>query len=70
MGLSPELYGVVLDAFRLRQADGLTIPLIEPNATLAFELAHRGYLACPAVVDGSTGEMSTSGALRSAYLRD
>jgi hypothetical protein len=72
MGLPPKLGGEVFDALHLLQAEVLAIRLIEQSAPLAFELPHRGCLMRQGVVvfEGSTEEMSTSAAVRSAYLGD
>jgi len=44
MGLAPLMVAKIFDIVREVAARGVTILLVEQNAKLALELAHRGYV--------------------------
>jgi branched-chain amino acid transport system ATP-binding protein len=54
MGLAPMMVARIFDVVREIAARGVTILLVEQNARLALELAHRGYVM-------ESGEISLSG---------
>ena len=54
MGLAPMMVARIFDVVREIAARGVTILLVEQNARLALELAHRGYVM-------ETGEISLAG---------
>ena len=54
MGLAPMMVARIFEVVREIAARGVTILLVEQNARLALELAHRGYVM-------ETGEISLSG---------
>ena len=54
MGLAPMMVARIFDVVREIAARGVTILLVEQNARLALEAAHRGYVM-------ETGEISLSG---------
>jgi branched-chain amino acid transport system ATP-binding protein len=62
MGLSPIMVQKVFDTIRTIAAEGVTILLIEQNAKMALETAHRGYVM-------ESGEITLSGEAR-ALLGD
>jgi branched-chain amino acid transport system ATP-binding protein len=70
MGLAPMMVQKVFETVLAVSAEGVTILLIEQNAKLALEVAHRGYVM-------ESGEITLSGnakallgdpAVRAAYL--
>jgi branched-chain amino acid transport system ATP-binding protein len=70
LGLAPkvidQIFGVIV---ALNQA-GLTILLVEQNAALALDIAHRGYVleTGRTVLDGPASSLSADPRVRSAYL--
>ena len=44
MGLAPMMVARIFEVVREIAARGVTILLVEQNARLALELAHRGYV--------------------------
>ena len=70
MGLAPLMVEKIFDVIRAIAAEGVTLLLVEQNARLALEIAHRGY-----VLEGGlitlTGEGRTllhDPRIREAYL--
>ncbi len=70
MGLAPLMVQKVFETVLAVSAEGVTILLIEQNARLALEIAHRGYVM-------ESGEITLAGeaktllgdpAVRAAYL--
>ena len=62
MGLAPMMVTRIFDVVRDIAARGVTILLVEQNARLALELAHRGYVM-------ESGTIGLSGSAR-ALLED
>ncbi len=58
MGLAPIMVQKIFDTVRAIAAEGVTILLIEQNAKLALETAHRGYVM-------ESGEITLQGPARS-----
>ena len=44
LGLAPKLVLTIFETIRRINADGMTILLVEQNAALALQVAHRGYV--------------------------
>jgi branched-chain amino acid transport system ATP-binding protein len=71
LGLAPI---IVQDLFRrlgeLNVDEGVTMLLVEQNASLAFQIAHRAYVldAGQIMLSGSSEEMRSNDAVRRAYL--
>jgi branched-chain amino acid transport system ATP-binding protein len=71
LGLAPI---IVQEMFRilakLNQEEGTSILLVEQNANLAMEIAHRAYLleTGSIVASGDAKEMLDDDAIRKAYL--
>jgi branched-chain amino acid transport system ATP-binding protein len=71
IGLAPVL---VREIFRIIQRfnkeEGLTILLVEQNASLALEMAHHGYVLETGTVSlgGSSASLRASAAVRTSYL--
>ena len=57
MGLAPQMVAKIFDIVREVAARGMTILLVEQNARLALELAHRGYVM-------ESGSITLAGAAR------
>lgn len=70
MGLSPVMVEKIFDVIRSVSATGVTILLVEQNARLALQLAHRGYVMESGLITKcATGEaLLNDPAVRSAYL--
>ncbi|RUA15557.1 MAG: ABC transporter ATP-binding protein [Clostridia bacterium] len=57
MGLAPVLVDLIFDTIRELNKQGMTILLVEQNALLALDVAHRGYVL-------ETGRIALSGDAR------
>lgn len=70
MGLSPILVETVFDTIRRIRDEGMTVFLVEQNASMALSLADRGYvLQTGAIVLSDTApNLLTNDLVRQAYL--
>jgi len=70
MGLSPIMVEKIFEVIRNVSAQGITILLVEQNARLALQAAHRGYVMESGLVTmtGEAGAMLDDPRVRSAYL--
>jgi len=70
MGLSPIMVDKVFEVVRDISAQGVTILLVEQNARLALQAAHRGYVMESGLVTmtGPAREMLDDPKVRAAYL--
>jgi branched-chain amino acid transport system ATP-binding protein len=70
MGLAPQMVARIFEIVREIAAQGVTILLVEQNALLALELAHRGYVMESGQISlsGSGQELLGNAAVREAYL--
>ncbi|HJS78535.1 MAG TPA: ABC transporter ATP-binding protein [Burkholderiales bacterium] len=70
MGLAPMMVARIFEIIREIAARGVTILLVEQNARLALELAHRGYVMESGAVtlSGSSGDLLEDPKVREAYL--
>jgi branched-chain amino acid transport system ATP-binding protein len=70
MGLAPQMVTRIFEIVREIAAQGVTILLVEQNALLALELAHRGYVMESGQISlsGSGRELLSNPAVREAYL--
>ena len=70
MGLAPMLIAQIFTIIREINADGVSVLLVEQNATQALRVAHRAYvLETGTVVKSGTGrELLEDPAVRAAYL--
>ncbi|MEH3086689.1 MAG: ABC transporter ATP-binding protein [Xylophilus ampelinus] len=70
MGLSPIMVEKIFEVIRDVSAQGITILLVEQNARLALQAAHRGYVMESGLVTmaGEAGAMLDDPRVRSAYL--
>src|SRR5438876_315826 len=70
MGLSPVLVEQIFATVRDINRQGTTILLVEQNAAMALEIAHRGYVleTGTIVLTGSAAELGENADVRRAYL--
>ena len=71
LGLAPIIVQEMFRTLaRLNQEEGTSILLVEQNANLAMEIAHRAYLleTGAIVASGDAKEMLDNDAIRKAYL--
>jgi branched-chain amino acid transport system ATP-binding protein len=70
MGLAPIFVERVLELIAEINRQGVTIFMVEQNASLALSIANRGYVlqSGKLVLDGPAGELLANPAIREAYL--
>ena len=70
MGLSPLFVDRVLALIRTINQEGVTVFMVEQNATLALRIAHYGYVLRHGrvVLQGKAGDLSRDPRIRDAYL--
>jgi branched-chain amino acid transport system ATP-binding protein len=71
LGLAPLLVRQIFEIIvRMNRERGTTILLVEQNAHLALQLAHRGYVleTGRTVIEGTGADLLDNPAVRSAYL--
>jgi branched-chain amino acid transport system ATP-binding protein len=70
MGLSPMLVREIFRVIRRLHKAGATILLVEQNARLALEIAHRAYIleTGKVVLSGAPGDIRDHPQVRAAYL--
>ncbi|MBU3725577.1 MAG: ABC transporter ATP-binding protein [Burkholderiaceae bacterium] len=70
MGLSPVMVEKIFDVIRGISAKGVTILLVEQNARLALQAAHRGYVMDSGMITTSADAKTllNDPAVRTAYL--
>ena len=70
LGLSPRLTGEIAALIRRIQERGISILLVEQNAAMALNLAHRGYVleSGKIVIDGPAAELAADEDVREFYL--
>jgi branched-chain amino acid transport system ATP-binding protein len=70
MGLSPLYVDRVLELIRDINRTGTTIFMVEQNASLALQIAHRGYVLQTGriVLTGSAQDLLNDPRIRDAYL--
>ncbi|AIP34076.1 ABC transporter family protein [Paraburkholderia xenovorans LB400] len=70
MGLSPLYVDKVLDLIRTVNQQGVTFFMVEQNASLALQIAHRGYVLQTGrvVLSGEAGALLGDQRIRDAYL--
>jgi branched-chain amino acid transport system ATP-binding protein len=71
MGLAPIVTAQIYEKIRfLNREEGLSILLVEQNARLALNLAHRGYVLETGriVMEGTCAELRESNEIQRAYL--
>ncbi len=70
MGLSPLFVDRVLDLVQHINQQGVTVFMVEQNANLALQIAHRGYVLQNGhiVLEGAASDLLGSPEVRDAYL--
>ncbi|WDZ96391.1 ABC transporter ATP-binding protein [Herbaspirillum sp. WKF16] len=70
MGLSPIMVEKIFEVIRNVSAQGITILLVEQNAKLALEAAHRGYVMESGLItmNGEARQMLDDPRVKAAYL--
>jgi branched-chain amino acid transport system ATP-binding protein len=70
MGLSPIMVEKIFEVVRNVSAQGVTILLVEQNAKLALQAAHRGYVMDSGLItmSGNARDMLDDPKVRAAYL--
>jgi branched-chain amino acid transport system ATP-binding protein len=70
MGLAPLMVARIFDVVREIAARGVTLLLVEQNARLALELAHRGYVmeSGSIVLEGGAKSLLASPKIKASYL--
>ena len=70
MGLSPIMVEKIFEVIRKVSAEGITILLVEQNARLALQAAHRGYVMDSGLVTmgGNAADMLDDPRVKAAYL--
>jgi branched-chain amino acid transport system ATP-binding protein len=70
MGLSPLYVDLVLDLIRTLNKEGVSIFMVEQNASLALEIAHEAYVLQTGriVLSGPAQELRNDPRVRDAYL--
>ncbi|WP_050470642.1 ABC transporter ATP-binding protein, partial [Herbaspirillum chlorophenolicum] len=70
MGLSPIMVEKIFEVIRNVSAQGITILLVEQNAKLALEAAHRGYVMESGLItmNGNARDMLNDPRVKAAYL--
>ena len=70
MGLSPAFVDKVLDMIQTIYQQGITVFMVEQNANLALQIAHRGYVLQNGqiVLEGPDQHLLDSAEVQDAYL--
>ncbi len=70
MGLAPVVVEMIFETIRRLNAEGITILLVEQNAAMALNLAHRGYVLETGTIalEGTGKELLTNERVRKTYL--
>jgi branched-chain amino acid transport system ATP-binding protein len=70
MGLAPVLVESIFEVIQRLNRDGTTILLVEQNARMALEVAHRGYVleTGQIVLSGSAPDLARDPRVQAAYL--
>ena len=70
LGLAPKLVRAVFETIRRLNQEGLAVLLVEQNAYLALQIAHRGYVleAGRLVLTDTASNLAQNPQVKSAYL--
>jgi len=70
MGLSPIMVEKIFEVIRKVSSEGITILLVEQNARLALQAAHRAYVMDTGLITmaGNAADMLDDPRIKAAYL--
>ncbi|MDP2183046.1 MAG: ABC transporter ATP-binding protein [Actinomycetota bacterium] len=70
MGLAPVIVDLIFETIRRLNSEGITILLVEQNAAMALQTAHRGYVleTGSVVLEGPGKELLANEQVRKTYL--
>jgi branched-chain amino acid transport system ATP-binding protein len=70
LGLAPLVIQSIFESIRNINEDGVTVLLVEQNASMAFNISKRGYVmeAGEIVLSGSSAELERNERIKSSYL--
>jgi branched-chain amino acid transport system ATP-binding protein len=70
MGLAPVLVDSIFETIQQLNKGGTTILLVEQNARMALQVAHRGYVLQTGeiVLSGSADELRANEMVQKSYL--
>ena len=70
LGLAPQVVRTIFEILREINRDGTTILIVEQNARMALELAHRAYVLEVGQIrrEGTAAELAASDEIQKAYL--
>ncbi len=70
MGLGPKFVSRIADIINQIHKRGITVLLVEQNATLAWHLANRGYVLETAriAIKGKVSDLAQDSRVKEAYL--
>ncbi len=70
LGLAPQAVDTIFDTLLALNREGTTLLLVEQNARMALELAHRAYVleTGSVALSGPAGELADREEVRRAYL--
>jgi branched-chain amino acid transport system ATP-binding protein len=70
LGLAPQIVQTIFQVIRTINAEGTTILLVEQNASMALQVAHRAYVLEVGAIqmEGPAQELAASDEVRKAYL--
>ena len=70
LGLAPKLVAAIFDIIRRISQDGVTLLLVEQNAAMALQVAHRGYVleAGRIVLSDAANRLAENPRVKAAYL--
>jgi len=70
MGLAPVVVDLIFDTIKKLNAEGITILLVEQNAAMALQTAHRGYVleTGSVALEGLGKDLLTNERVRKTYL--
>ena len=70
LGLAPQLVRTIFEVIREINQAGTTILLVEQNANMALQVAHRAYVIEVGEIrmEGPAAELAASDEVRKAYL--
>ncbi|MDM7323847.1 MAG: ABC transporter ATP-binding protein, partial [Thermus sp.] len=70
MGLAPVLVDFIFEIIQRLNREGRTILLVEQNARLALQIAHRGYVLATGEItlEGPARDLAQNPEVQKAYL--